>query len=387
VDRRAILHGVTARSSPAWAIAIAALAPLACAHVPVDVTPLAAPAPVCPLDGCGGPTATRAAGPATAFCSGAAACGGATASQCADRALAAWTDAQDERAMACVARMLADACSLGDARACGFAGRLWIDGRGAARDPEKGIDMVVRACDGGVEAACSFAGRWLAETNNTRDLQGGAELRRHVDLQGGCLAGQSDQCFLVGRGFFTATDGFPQDHALAVQAYERGCALGGSASCNNLGDALAYGDGAPRDLERAAGLFDRACHLGCSLGCSALGYMAEHGLGVQRDKTRARALYRDACSALEAYGCLHGEMLAVVDSIGPQDPERALAQWSRACEHERDARACAFLGLLYQDGPDSLSRNEEKGDQAMSRACELGYRRACDWMKQFHTED
>jgi TPR repeat protein len=380
---------VTARFSPAWAIAIAALGPLACAHRFVDVTPLASAPPVCPLDGCGGRGAAHPSARATVFCagSGAAPCGGAPAPECAERALAAWAEAQDERAMACVATMLTDACSLGELRACGFAGRLWIDGRGVARDPERGIDMLVRACDGGVASACSIAGRWLAEPNNTRDLPGGPELHHRVDVVGSCLAGQPDQCFLAGHGFFGALDGFPQDRALAAKAYERGCDLGESAACNNLGDALAYGDGIPRDVERAAALFERACHLGCPLGCSALGYMTEHGLGAQRDKARARALYRDACAAFEPYGCLHSEMLAAVESGGPQDAARALAQWARACEQGRDARACAFLGLLYQDGPDSLSRDETKSDQAMQRSCELGYRRACDWMKQFHSED
>jgi TPR repeat protein len=380
---------VTARFSRGWAIAIVALAPIACAHRAVDLTPLASAPPVCPLDGCGGRAAARPAAHATVFCagSGAAACGGAPATECADRARAAWADAQDARAMACVAGMFTDACSMGEPRACTFAGRLWIDGRGVERDAERGINMLIRACDEGSAAACAFAGHWLAEPSNTRDLPGASELHHRVDVEAACLAGQSDQCFLAGHAFFGALDGFPQDRALAAKAYERGCDLGESAACNNLGDALAYGDGVPRDVERAASLFERACHLGCPLGCSALGYMAEHGLGAQRDKARARALYQDACIAFEPYGCLHSEMLAAVESGAPRDAERALAQWERACERGRDARACAFLGLLYQDGPDSLSRDEAKSDQAMSRSCELGYRRACDWMKQFHSED
>jgi TPR repeat protein len=62
----------------------------------------------------------------------------------------------------------------------------------------------------------------------------------------------------------------------------------------------------------------------------------------------------------------------------PDDPNRALAAWERACD-ANDARACAFVGLMFLDGPDGTSRDEAKSMEAMNRACELGNRRACDW--------
>jgi uncharacterized protein len=354
----------------------------------VDLSPLAPRAAVCPLDGCGRKAAPVAEA-APVFCSGggASACGGAQPGDCTERALAAWSDAQDERSMACVAQMLTDACTADDTRACAFAGRLWVDGRGVARDPERGLDMLVRACDAGAESACGFASRWLAEVNNTHDMQDAPDLRRRLDIQSSCLAGQSNECLKAGLSFATGRDGFPQDNALAAAAYARGCDLGESTSCNDLGTALVYGDGVARNVERASALFERSCHLGCPLGCSGLGYMAEHGLGVPRDEARARALYRDACAAFDPYGCLHVEMLAALDAGAPRDGARALAHFSRACDRSRDGRACAFVGLLYQDGPDTLSRDGAKSDEAMSRSCDLGYRRACDWVKQFHASE
>jgi TPR repeat protein len=73
-------------------------------------------------------------------------------------------------------------------------------------------------------------------------------------------------------------------------------------------------------------------------------------------------------------------MLAAQDAGAPRDRERAFATWRRACD-ARDARACAFVGVMYEDGPDGRARDEAKSQQAMKRACELGNRRACEWTK------
>jgi TPR repeat protein len=136
-----------------------------------------------------------------------------------------------------------------------------------------------------------------------------------------------------------------------------------------------------RDLESAASSFLKACRLGEALGCANLGYMTEHGEGVPRDVARARGLYREACTAGDVYGCLHRDLLAAEDAGAPRDPDRALAHWRHACEDGHVARACAFVGVMYEDGPDGVARDEEKSMQAMSRACDLGETRACEWVK------
>jgi TPR repeat protein len=331
----------------------------------------------------GAPSRALARGGAGAgFCAsaGEAPCGGSAAAECTERALSAWSEAQDDRAVACVARMLSEACSLGDPRGCAFAGRLWLDGRGVARDAERGMDMLVRACDGGVGLACLVGARWLGDSANVRDI-GAPELRARLELEHACIVGQSDSCYQVGLLFYFGKDAFPRDRAKANEAYARGCDLGDARACNNLGDGLAYGDGAPRDTQRAAATFAKACRLGEALGCANWGYMAERGEGMERDLARARALYRDACATGDIYGCLHADMLAAEDAGAPRDPDRALAHWRRACERDRNARACSFVGLMYEDGPDGFARDETKSLQAMNRACELGDRRACEWVK------
>jgi TPR repeat protein len=276
--------------------------------------------------------------------------------------------------------MLDEACSIGDERACAFVGRMWLDGRGLARDVARGISALVRACDGGVAIACMVGVRWLSQPLYAREFPDASQLRARLGAEQACLGGESSSCSEVGLLFYFGRNGFPRDRARAARSYERGCDLGAALACNNLGDALAYGDGVERDIVRSAAMFNRACRLGEAMGCANLGYMFEHGEGVVRDRGRAGELYRNACASGDVYGCLHAEMLARQDAGAPRDPEHALTYWQRACTHA-DARACAFLGVIYEDGPDGVSRDAEKSLQAMNRACSMGDERGCEWVK------
>lgn len=371
-------------SRPSGLIAAFILGTVSCATAPLDLTPLAPAKPACTIDGCG-PRAASPGAPAAASWTCRAEedppCAGLPAPECARRALRAWSEAADDRAIACVARTLGDACALGDAHACAFAGRMWLDGRGVVANVERGMDMLVRACDAGVSLACATAVRWLDSPTHARAWKEPLELRARLETERACLAGEpGEPCYEAGRCFYFGRSAFPRDRARAAEAYERGCNFGDSRACNNLGDALAYGEGIERDLSRAAAIFERACHLGEDLGCANLGHLFERGHGVARDRGRARDLFRAACASGEVYGCLHAEMLAAEDAGAPRDPDRALAHWRRACLAS-DARACALLGLIYEDGPDDLARDTDKSMEAMNRGCRLGDAYACQWVK------
>lgn len=231
----------------------------------------------------------------------------------------AWSVAQDARAIACVARTLTEACSLGDARSCGFAGRLLLDGRVEPRDAVRGLAMVVRACDDGERIACSAAVRWLLDADHVQEAHAETGLRDWLIAEQRCLTSEASECLRAALSFEGGEGAPARDPARAAQQYARGCNLGNSLACNALGVALDYGEGVARDPERAVAAFERACKMGDSLGCANLGYMFENGEGVARDEPRARSLYRDACTSGNVYGCLHDEMLAAQDAGAPRD--------------------------------------------------------------------
>lgn len=355
----------------------------ACSVATPVVAPGPPPAAVCPAEGCDVARirAIEASATPDACAAGRdAPCGGATPSECTARALGAWSEARDDRAVACVARSLSAACELGDGRGCGFAGRLALDGRGTPRDVHRGITLLDRACSDGFVLSCRVAVHWLADADHARDVPDAAQVHGRLDLQLDCLSGVGEACRELGLRYSQGREGFPRDLSRACAGYERGCALGDRVACNNLGDAYEYGDGVPRDLARSAALYDRACGAGEPLGCANLGHLIENGEGAVRDGPRARALYRDACAGGSDYGCLHEEMAAAFSLARPDSIPRALSRWQKACD-ARSARACAFVGILYEDGPDGQARDAQKSLQAMTRACELGEARACVWVR------
>lgn len=387
-----------------------------CAAEPLVLAPLPPGPAACSIDGCSAP-ANAAGGSVRAggsddfdgcATSPGALCAADAPEECAERAMAQWNrSAQSERggaSLGCVARMLTEACSAGDVRSCGFAGRLWLDGAGVAHDSEsvqRGLAMLTRACDAGLAVSCGVAARWLGRkeagsagggADGTPDDADGADvdegkvLKARLELEQACLSGQADACFQVGQAFEGGNEGFPRDASLAATEYARACDLQDARACNSIGCALEYGDGVPRDSARATEAFERSCHLGESTGCANVGYMAEHGEGTAKDLPRARALYRDACRAGEFYGCLHGELLAAVQNGAPADFPHALAHWERLCAIARSARACEFTSILYLDGVEGGQRDPAKSLSAMARACSLGESRACLWVKSYSEE-
>jgi TPR repeat protein len=365
----------------AWGLA-------ACAETPVVTAPEGLGPPTCPLEGCGRAASADLLRPAGGVCPLAEgdACGGLGPSACADEALASWASVREGRGIACVTRMLSEACDGGDVRACGFAGRLWLDGKGLEKDVDRGLKLLGLACDGGVALSCLVAARFLGAASGADSSGDDSDAQHRFEMQYACLAGQGEACMQVGLFFKLGDSGFPQDDARAVVAYGRGCNLGDSRACNNLGDAYAYGEGVARDLDHAVDAFDKSCRLGEALGCANLGYRLERGLGIARDVARARSLYRDACNIGASYACLHLDLLAAQGPEASRDPARMLARWKRACDASRDGKACAYEGLIYDDGPDGLARDEVKSIAAMTRGCNLGEPRACDWVRM-HSDD
>jgi TPR repeat protein len=276
--------------------------------------------------------------------------------------------------------MLAESCELGDARGCGYAGRMYLDGSGLEHDVARGVALLDRACGRDVLLACRVAVRWLADPEHAKAVTEGMEVRSRLDQHLDCLTGVRDQCAEEGLAYSHGREGYPRDLTRSAAAYDRGCMLGQKVACNNLGDAYEYGDGVIRDLTHAGELYDRACRIGEPLGCANLGHLLENGEGTPRDVARARALYRDACAAGSEYGCFHEQMSAVESPGTPAEAQRSLEKWQRACD-ARSARACAFVGLLYEDGPDGYARDEERSIRAMTRACELGEKLACTYVR------
>ena len=121
------------------------------------------------------------------------------------------------------------ACRHGDGAACWSSGSAYAEGRGAARDPSKAEELLLRGCWAGNSSACIALG-WLYETGATgaRSRAGAYALYRRA-----CAAGDADGCRRQavfdeeGRGTVRAVE-------QARASYRRACDAGDGWSCRRL---------------------------------------------------------------------------------------------------------------------------------------------------------
>ena len=162
-----ILGGVRfGRSS--WCAAASSPLRSACAPAPVVVTPAAAPPSRLSHRRLRRPRgrARERERPSTSACAAAgdAPCAGASAGECTARALSAWSEATDDRDVACVARMLADACSLaGRARLRVRRTAVARRSRHSPRRAARARHAAARAATAAWRWPAASAARWLGE--------------------------------------------------------------------------------------------------------------------------------------------------------------------------------------------------------------------------------
>jgi hypothetical protein len=155
--------------------------------------------------------------------------------------------------------------------ACNELGLLEHRGRVAVVDPPR--KLFARACELGYGMGCVNV--HLLSTASG-ELRSGSP--RFVDYR---------IILQTGKG--------PLRERTPIDLYERACADGWMAGCENAGLAYLRGQGTQRIADRAFARFDRACGGGLASACSNAGLMYELGDGIPRDHARALMYLRRAC--------------------------------------------------------------------------------------------
>lgn len=149
----------------------------------------------------------------------------------------------------------------------------------------------------------------------------------------------------------------------ALEAYLRGCELGGRGNCHNAASYLADGYGVPEDDARAVGLYEQACKMGMTLSCVDLGEMLHSGEGVTPDVPRAVTLFEQACVVDHSLGCFN---LGVARNKAG-DAAGAQQGFIRACELGRGV-GCDVAGLALYTG-DGVTKDPAAARTLFEQAC------------------
>ncbi|OGQ10273.1 MAG: hypothetical protein A2138_16550 [Deltaproteobacteria bacterium RBG_16_71_12] len=230
-------------------------------------------------------------------------------------------------------------CAKGDLQSCYFHARALSTGMGLPLDMSRAIEMFRVGCDAGHADSCSaLALNSLPETGPRTDEQ-----------------------FLAVEPLFT-----------------RGCKLGSSKACNNLGSFYRK-----RSLGRTGeslGYFIRSCELGAGgarTGCvEAADTLRDGDWGESKDLRRAAELYRRSC-LLGGFGeCASATALGLPASLSPLDAARIRRE---RCWRVGDLDACYDEGRALRDGK-GVSRDVRAAVRVFDLVCGADLKRSfgCD---------
>ena len=175
------------------------------------------------------------------------------------------------------------------------------------------------------------------------------------------------------------------------------CTQGSAWACNDL--AILQASGRAAQIMPTQEAFGRACALGMPAACGNLSMAstgmqsvatmfrrspptpADYPILLQEGQGQLQGLppaelYERACRQGWADGCVRLAGVHFLTTGGDRDVPRAVIALDRACTL-RSTSACADLGVILQEG-DGVPSDPEKGRTYLKRACDGGFRAACN---------
>jgi len=225
------------------------------------------------------------------------------------------------------------------------------------------------ACDSGSGKACAEYGRMLENgIGGARDLAAAK-----TSFGKACAADIGDGC--SGRGtILTNEDAF----AAAEPLLAKGCDLGSTRGCSNLGLLYQQGKLGSADYAKAARYYEKSCALGSGVGCHNRAILVRDGLGEPADRSRAYELLVANCEAKKnANSCLQAGGF-----LGKGNYDKKIKFFGVACDNDIQV-ACFNLGVAHENRiargktMAELERDRDLGEKAFAKACRLGDRDGC----------
>jgi len=135
----------------------------------------------------------------------------------------------------------------------------------------------------------------------------------------------------------------------------------------------------------AAGARDilvRLCHQdGDDIACQNLGVMAMTGEGGEVDMAAGRAAFARGCDLQLPEACQNLADALVNGEGGPVEDVRALSLYYQLCQRGYGGRNCHRAAMMIETGRGVTQPDAAKAHEAYERACDLGFRPACQRME------
>ncbi|MBO4798790.1 MAG: sel1 repeat family protein, partial [Candidatus Methanomethylophilaceae archaeon] len=250
----------------------------------------------------------------------------------------------------------------GDARACGYLGRMLMDGKGIEKDLEKSEYYLSKAAESGIKRASrdletvkSLLKEKKSESKKLQSLWKSGKINELASLSQE-LAETGDQEAMGYLGRIYRDGGNPES---AGKWYKMSADSGVKWAQTELVDMLADS----RRFDEAFVLAEK--YSDANPACAGrLARFCRDGKGTGKDLGRAESLYREAVSG--GVKLARGELVEVLWNLGKYEEMVSLAVPLLA---EDDVRALGYMGLAYRDGK-GVSEDPEKALELLEKASE-----------------
>lgn len=235
-----------------------------------------------------------------------------------------------------VLQMLADQ---GNSYAYMTLGHAFVHGIGVSKDPEKGLDLFVRAVDEHPGAARVAIGNY------------------HALGKGGVV-----------------------DYDIAFEYYSVAAGLGSAIALNNLGWMYEHGLSVEQDFTRAAEFYEDAAEKGFGDALASLGILYRDGSGFERDHGKALQLFEEARALGLSGGTANVGWMKLHGWGVPTNKEEGLSL-IRESAAQGDHDGAYYLAVLLEDGKE-LKRDRGRAIDLYKIAADKGNLRAKEALKR-----
>jgi TPR repeat protein len=191
-----------------------------------------------------------------------------------------------------------------------------------------------------------------------------------------CEKGDGFQCFRLA-ALYEEGRGGPVDLAKAAKAFEDACAADYSEGCERRYELAAKQEGgAEVELEFAI----KACEGARRSGCTYAGDMMRDGRGVATDRARAADLYEKGCGLGDVDGCVRAGDLLLDPALPWESQARGIAAYIGGCVGY-NSYACVRVGVAMYEGT-GMPPTPDRAAAQFKKACEMSDEDGCHLTKQ-----
>ncbi|MBN2725725.1 MAG: sel1 repeat family protein [Deltaproteobacteria bacterium] len=267
-------------------------------------------------------------------------------------------------------------CSLGYGYSCRMAFWYYAFSPILSKDFSQAIKILNHGCELKSQSACGYKGKLLLNgAVYKKDVEEGLRL-----LKKSCENKDGESCFILGLAYEHGRSG-KKDLKVSLDWYLKGCQHRDASSCNNAGRQYYLGLGVKKDLAKAFSFYDSACSNDSGVACRNIGWMYKTGDGVGKNLDLSLKYFKKSCHDGDGSGCYETAAVLLDSAVTSRQKSRVYSYFSKSCKLKY-SDGCGGKYYLMTLGY-GTAKNLDLGLRGLLANCKEGNHRSCRWAAKY----